>query len=55
MLNVEHFVTECRAALGGPAPELTIKEILQQIVANPSEVPAALGTPRPSAASELNT
>ena len=46
MLNVEHFVTECRAALAESSPELAIKEILQRIVASPSDVQAALGTPR---------
>ena len=46
MLNVDHFVTECRAALAGPSPELTIKEMLQRIVASPSDVQAALGAPR---------
>jgi len=46
MLNLERFVTQCRAALAEPAPELAIKEILQRIVASPSDVQAALGTPR---------
>lgn len=46
MLNLERFVMQCRAALAEPAPELAIKEILQRIVASPSDVQAALGTPR---------
>lgn len=46
MLNVDHFVSDCRAALAGPTPELTIKEVLRRIVASPSDVQAALGAPR---------
>jgi predicted metal-dependent enzyme (double-stranded beta helix superfamily) len=46
MLNLDHFVTECRAALTRPSPELVIKEILERAVADPSAVEAALGRPR---------
>jgi predicted metal-dependent enzyme (double-stranded beta helix superfamily) len=46
MLNLDHFITECRGALTRPAPQLAIKELLERAVANPSEVEAALGTPR---------
>jgi predicted metal-dependent enzyme (double-stranded beta helix superfamily) len=46
MLNLDHFITECRAALTQPSPELVIKEILERVVADSSEVEAALGTPR---------
>jgi predicted metal-dependent enzyme (double-stranded beta helix superfamily) len=46
MLNLDHFITECRAALTQPSPELVIKEILERAVAHPSEVETALGTPR---------
>jgi predicted metal-dependent enzyme (double-stranded beta helix superfamily) len=46
MLNLDHFISDCRAALTQPTPELAIKEILARAVANPSEVEAALGTPR---------
>jgi predicted metal-dependent enzyme (double-stranded beta helix superfamily) len=46
MLNVDHFVSDCCAALAGPTPGLTIKEMLQRIVASPSDVQAALGAPR---------
>jgi len=49
MLNVDHFIAECRAALNQPSPELVIKEIVERAVANPSEVEAALGTPREGA------
>jgi len=46
MLNLDHFTAECRAALTRPTPQLVIKEILARAVASPSEVEAALGTPR---------
>jgi len=46
MLNIDHFISECRAALTQPAPQLAIKEILERAVASPSAVEAALGTPR---------
>ena len=45
MLNLDNFISDCRAALTQPTPELAIKEILARAVANPSEVEAALGTP----------
>jgi len=46
MLNVDQFVTDCRAALRQSTPELAVKELLERTVANPSEVEAALGAPR---------
>ncbi len=46
MLNVEQFVADCCAALRQSGPELAVKEILERAVASPSEVEAALGTPR---------
>lgn len=46
MLNLDHFIADCRAALTQPAPERVIKELLERAVANPAEVEAALGTPR---------
>ena len=46
MLNLDHFIAECRGALTESSPELVIKEILERAVANPSQVEAALGTPR---------
>jgi predicted metal-dependent enzyme (double-stranded beta helix superfamily) len=46
MLDLERFVGDCRAAIGGPSPELTIKEILARAVASRGDVEAALGTPR---------
>ena len=46
MLNVDQFVADCRAALRHSTPELAVKEIVERAVASPSEVEAALGTPR---------
>jgi predicted metal-dependent enzyme (double-stranded beta helix superfamily) len=46
MLNLDSFIADCRAARSRPTPELVIKEILERAVASPSEVEAALGTPR---------
>ena len=46
MLNLDHFIADCRAARTRPTPELVIKEILERAIANPSEVEAAVGTPR---------
>src|SRR5262245_40678249 len=46
LLNLDHFTAECRAALTRPTPQLVIKEILARAVSSPSEVEAALGTPR---------
>jgi predicted metal-dependent enzyme (double-stranded beta helix superfamily) len=46
MLNLDHFIAECRAALTQHSPDLVIKEILERAVAHPSEMETALGTPR---------
>jgi len=46
MLNLDHFIADCRAALADGSPELAIREILERVVANPFDVEAALGTPR---------
>jgi predicted metal-dependent enzyme (double-stranded beta helix superfamily) len=46
MLNIDHFIDECRAALSQPSPELVIKEIVERAVADPAGVEAALGAPR---------
>jgi len=54
MLNLDRFITECRAALTQPTPELVIKEILEGTVSSPSEVEAALGTPRQGSISILH-
>ena len=35
MLNLDHFIADCRAALGERSPELAIREILERVVANP--------------------
>jgi hypothetical protein len=42
MLNLDNFISDCRAALPQPTPELAIKEILARALANPSEIEAAL-------------
>jgi predicted metal-dependent enzyme (double-stranded beta helix superfamily) len=46
MFNLDHFIADCRAALAEPSPELVIKELMERAMASPSEVEAALGTPR---------
>lgn len=46
MLNVDHFIADCRAALAASSPELAIKEILERAIADPAAVEAAVGTPR---------
>lgn len=53
MLNLDHFVADCRAALAEASPELAIKELLARAVASPSDVEAALGTPRQGQISTL--
>jgi predicted metal-dependent enzyme (double-stranded beta helix superfamily) len=54
MFSLDSFVSDCRAALTRPKPELTIKEILARAVANPSEVEAALGTPSQASITPLH-
>src|SRR5438094_948272 len=54
MLNLDRFITECRAALTQPTPELVIKEILERAVSSPSEVEAVLGTPRQGSIATLH-
>jgi predicted metal-dependent enzyme (double-stranded beta helix superfamily) len=46
MLDMNQFVAHCRTALTQATPELAIKDLLERTVADPSEVEAALGTPR---------
>jgi predicted metal-dependent enzyme (double-stranded beta helix superfamily) len=46
MLDLDGFISNCRSALTRPSPELAIKEILERVISSPSEVEAALGTPR---------
>jgi len=46
VLNIDHFIAECRAALTESSPELPIKEILERAVSDPSGVEAVVGTPR---------
>jgi predicted metal-dependent enzyme (double-stranded beta helix superfamily) len=53
MLNLDHFIADCRAAATRPSPELAIREILERAVADPSEVEVALGTPRQASLATL--
>jgi predicted metal-dependent enzyme (double-stranded beta helix superfamily) len=46
MFDIDRFVADCRAALGEPTPELAMREILERAVSRPSDLEAALGTPR---------
>ena len=46
MLNLDHFIADCRTALTEPTPELAIREILERAISSPSDVEAAVGTPR---------
>jgi predicted metal-dependent enzyme (double-stranded beta helix superfamily) len=46
MFNLDHFIGDCRAALAEARPEAAIQELLERAVTHPSEVEAALGTPR---------
>jgi predicted metal-dependent enzyme (double-stranded beta helix superfamily) len=46
MIDIERFVTDCRAALSERSPHLTIKEIVERAMASPQEVERALGTPQ---------
>lgn len=46
MFDLDTFVSDCRAALAETTPELAIKELLTRVLARPTDVEAALGTPR---------
>lgn len=47
MLNLDHFIADCRAALTtGPSAEARIRELVARAVSRPSDVTQALGTPR---------
>ena len=46
MFNLETFIANCRTALKAASPELELKELAEQAVSRPSEMEAALGTPR---------
>ena len=46
MLNLDHFVADCRAVLAESSPELAIKEILERALRDPDGVQAAVGTPQ---------
>ncbi len=46
MFELERFITDCRAALSESVPQLAIKELVDRAVSRPTDVEAALGTPR---------
>ena len=46
MLDLDRFIAGCRGAATQPNPELAIKELLERALEHPSDVEAALGTPR---------
>ena len=46
MLDVDHFIADCHAALLKPSPQMVIREFVARAVTQASEVERALGTPR---------
>ena len=54
MFDLDRFMADCRAALASDAPELAVKEIVTRAVSRPSEVEAALGTPREGGVRKLH-
>jgi hypothetical protein len=46
MFTLAGFIDDCRAALEDATPELAVKDLLERTMARPTEVEAALGTPR---------
>lgn len=46
MLDVDHFIADCHAALLKPSPQMVIRELVARAVTQASEVERALGTPR---------
>ncbi len=46
MFTLAGFIEDCRAALKDATPELAVKDLLERAMAHPTEVEAALGTPR---------
>lgn len=46
MLNLDHLIADCRAALTGSRPEALIRDLVARAVAEPSGVTRALGPPR---------
>ena len=54
ILHLDHFISDCRAAVTGPSPELAIKQILERTVSSPSDVETPLGTLREGAVVTLH-
>jgi predicted metal-dependent enzyme (double-stranded beta helix superfamily) len=46
MLDLDHFIADCRAALTGSGAAARIRELVARVVTEPSDVVRALGTPR---------
>jgi predicted metal-dependent enzyme (double-stranded beta helix superfamily) len=46
MFDIDRFIADCQAALKESGPELAVKEIVTAAMSEPSDVEAALGTPR---------
>jgi predicted metal-dependent enzyme (double-stranded beta helix superfamily) len=46
MFDLDHFIADCRSALGEGRPEVAIRDLLARAVAQPVEVERVLGTPR---------
>jgi predicted metal-dependent enzyme (double-stranded beta helix superfamily) len=46
IVNLDHFIADCRAVLAERSPEASIKELVARAVAEPAQVEAVLGTPR---------
>jgi predicted metal-dependent enzyme (double-stranded beta helix superfamily) len=46
MLDLDHFIADCRAAVGGPRPAALIRALVARAVGRPADVERALGAPR---------
>jgi len=46
MLDLDHFIADCRSALAGSAAAAQIRELVARVVTEPSDVVRALGVPR---------
>ncbi len=45
MFELDRFMADCRAALNEHSPQLAMREIVARVMAHPSDVEQALGTP----------
>ena len=46
MLDLDHFIADCRTALAGSGAPAQIRELVARVVTGPSDVVRALGAPR---------